>query len=203
MKKALGVLLVLGSIGGIAYLYYLSGIVEMIQGTKELSLGAPFQELAAEFPYRILILMGSIGAFLYSFKWLMARKAPKLPPVRKSGDPEADRRAEKRRQAAMAANVKIPPRMPGALLMNSYLMVVTAAVLTVGAHSSQPPPTVSLIALVLALQVAVGLILMGMALVWEKSLFRLGGMVGILVHLAMAGALGYTVIRALPTLEQQ
>lgn len=200
MKKALGVLLVLGAVGGVVSLYYLSGIVEMIQGTREFSLGAPFRELAADFPYRILILMGSIGAFLYSFKWFMARKPPKLPPVRKTGDPEADRRAEKRRQASMAANIKLSPRMPGALMMNSYFMISTAAVLTVGAHSNQPPPTVSLIALILALQVVVGLILMAMALIWEKSLFRIGGMVGILVHLAMAGALGYTVIRALPSL---
>lgn len=202
MKKGIGVLLLLGSIGGIGYLYYLSGIVEMIQGAKEFSPAAPFQELAADFPYRILILMGSIGAFLYSFKWFMGRKPPKLPPVRKTGDPEADRRAEQRRQAAIAANVKIPPRMPGALMMNSFFMISAAAVLAVGAHSSQPPPTLSLIALVLALQLVVGLVLMAMALIWEKTLFKIGGLVGMLVHLAVAAALGYTAIRALPTIKQ-
>jgi len=203
MKKLLGFLLILASLGGIGYLYYLAGIDKMIQQQKEFSLWAPFQELAVDFPMHVLILMGSIGLFFYSFKFLMARKAPRLPPLRKTGDADADRRAERRRQAAVAANVRIPPRMPGALLMNSYFMIAAAIVLGVGAHSGQPKPTLSLIALVMAAQVVVGLLLMLLALVWEKSLFRPGSLMGIFVHLAIAGGLVYTLIRALPVLQDQ
>ncbi|HLG41768.1 MAG TPA: hypothetical protein VI643_00280, partial [Planctomycetota bacterium] len=98
---------------------------------------------------------------------------------------------------------RIPPRMPGALLMNSFFMVAAAIVLGVGAHSGQPKPTLSLIALVMAAQVVIGLLFMLLALIWEKSLFRPGSLMGIFVHLAIAGGLVYTLIRALPVLQNQ
>jgi hypothetical protein len=203
MKKLIGFLFILASLGGIGFLYYRSGIVEKIQKDEPVELMAPFHQLANDFPVNILLLAGSIGFFLYSFSWFMARKAPRMPPVRKTGDPEADRRAARRRQAMMAANVKIPPRMPGALLINSFFMLTAVAVLVVGVYAqpAQDKSVLGLISLVIGAQLAVGILFMLMALVWEKSLFRMGSMLALLVHLVVAGGAAFSILRGLPTLQ--
>jgi hypothetical protein len=196
MKKALGILLILVALAGIAFLYYRVGFIDDLQKEEPVfDLGKPFRMLGDEFPLFVLLLMGSIGAFLYSFKWFLARKPPKMPKLRKTGDPEADRRAKRRREIAMAANVRPSARMPGALLMNSYFIITCITVLMVALSANQVTASIGFISIVLAAQLLVGFLLMLFALVWEKSLFKLGSLIGILVHLLAAAGIAFTLVR--------
>lgn len=192
MKKLFAAILLLGAIGGFAYLYWRAGIVEMIQGKTALDLGAPFTRLGADYPWAPIILMAAIGAFLYSFRWWFARKPPQIP-LRKGADPKGKRKA--------VPPSPPPPRIPGALMMNSYFIISTIVVLTVGAVWGKEEVILGRISFVLGVQVLLGFFLMLLAWVWEKSLYRFGSLVGILVHFGTAGAIAFSVIRGLDVLR--
>lgn len=185
--RLLGFFLFLVSLAGL-YLFVAgfatTGEMSLV-GPDKLDLGGSFGRLGTSFPGDILLLMGSLFVLLWGLKWMIlgpARGPAKPPPPSDPSDEKAMRKYQ-----VLLSTYKPVPRMPTALLLNSYVILTLIMSLFFGARGSSDPFLLGLLGGVLGLALFFGLIMLFLALKVEKSLGTAGGLVGLLVHVVGLG----------------
>jgi len=190
--RLLGFLLFLISLGGLYVLlgFEATGEIGIIEPAKIDFASAP-SSLGQRAPWDIFLLMGSIFVLLWGLKWLVVGRSKGPTPPPRPDDP-SDERAMRKYEIQMST-FRPAPRMPMALLLNSYGVITLIVALFFATRGGEHYMMVGAMGAVLGVALLSGLIMLILAKI-EKSLGTGGGFIGLLVHLAGIGIIAAGVV---------
>jgi hypothetical protein len=190
--RLLGFLLFLISLGGLYLLlgYASTGELGIIEPGKIDFATAP-SSLGKRAPADMLLLMASIFVMLWGLKWLVVGRSKGPTPPPKPDDP-SDERAMRKYEIQMST-FRPAPRMPMALLLNSYAILTLIISLFFATRGGENHFLLGAMGAVLGLALVFGLIMLVLAKI-EKSLGSGGGLIGLLVHLGGLGVVAAAVV---------
>lgn len=190
--RFLGFLLFLISLGGFYLLlgYEATGELGVTEPGK-IDFAAAAKGIGSHAPTDMLLLMAAVFLMLWGLKWLVVgrTKGPTPPPP---PDDPSDEKAMRKYELQMST-FKPAPRMPMALLLNSYAVITLILCLLFATKAGENPLLIGGMGVLLGLTLIVGLIMLVLAKI-EKSLGTGGGFLGLLIHLGGLGVVATAVV---------
>jgi hypothetical protein len=180
-------------VGLFLFLAALAGLYTLLGwlGTQELGFVPPdkidfggyFKEMGRHFPIDVFGLLAAAFLVLLGLKWLVLGRSKGPTPPPPPEDPSDDKAA--RRYELQMATFRPSPRMPTALILNSYLVLSMVVGLYFGRDCGDSF-LLGVMTATLCLALLFGLVMVILAK-FEKSLATPGSLVGFLVHVLGLG----------------